>query len=656
MELFASLLLVVLGTVLACYGLGIAALKMMRVSAAGPQFQLFLALTIGLVLLVSSYALVSTGGRTVLLPVLVLMLAATWLLRQPEAMNHDSSATGRPLAVLLGLSIVLFAGRWLLLYDPASPFLRTPFQDYVYYGRLTLPLNQLGLETMSLDTLYPQFLTTMPYHYLEVWLNAALVRLTGLPAAWCLYLGTYSALITIAVAGFWAVLVHFGLRAACAAPLALVMVLATGVYWPVFEAHSFTQNGALVASSMLVVQPKLAPVYILTLLGLLLLLRGRYQASALVLGCLPLVFVTTLPTVCAALVGLALYLWRSKHLAGRAALGVAAPAVAAAVYIGVFYFLKAEPYQFPGTGRAYTMAALLPVPAEWRTIINNGIGTLLSFGLYYGPYAALLAVLLWWGRRRLGRWPWAPSATPVLVWLGISAVVAAAVRALTAHFLDSNQFFANPIIPLASVAVAVGLGLALASLPTRWVAAATAVVLGLAVVNGYKLFTFTAPMHVTTRHAPAFLRQVQAALPALGQRGGYLLADADYESAYTLSPDSYTAGTYVSDFKNDYVLTSLSALDPDSLRTDPRFAHDSAQAEQIVRRSGIYRFARFRALQHRPPLSPDSTKYKFSKQFNVRFICASRRAVLPKTLLPQVQSAYVDVWSGEKFYALRPWR
>lgn len=658
MTLFFSLLVVALSIVLACYMVGAGLLRALRVVSPGVVFRQFLSLVVGLVVLVSVYALASTGGRSILLPLLAMLLLASWLLRGRVVATSEpgeAKSSSRLLLGLLAMGTALFAGRWLLLYDPASPFLRTPFQDYVFYGRLTMPLNQLGLETLSLETLYPQFLTTMPYHYLEVWLNAGVVRLTGLPAVWCLYLGTYSALIIIVVAGFWAVLTHFGLKASWAAFLALAMVLVTGVFWPFFDAYSFTRNGALISSSLLLVQPKLAPVYILTLLGLLLLLRGHFQAAALVLAGLPLVFVTTMPAVCASLVSLAYYLWRTKRFGGRAAAGVAVPAFAVALYIGAFYFLKAEPYQFPGTGRAHTMASLLPVLSEWRAILNNGIGTLLNFGLYYAAFAIMLTALLLLARRVLGRWPWSPALAPVLVWLATNVLVAAATRAVTARFIDSNQFFANPIIPLAAASLAVGLGVALAPLPKRWVVASVAVVLALAAVNGYKLLSFRSFMHVTTRYAPVFLRQVQAALPALGNRGGYLLADADYENTYMLAPDSYTAGTYVSNFKNDYVLTSLTALDPDSFHIDPRYVRDSAQAEQIVRRSSIYRFARFRSLRQQRLLSRDSMKYLFAKQFGLRFLCASRRAVLPAPLWPQVQTSYTDAWSGEKFYVLRPW-
>ncbi len=658
--LFVQLLLVSLGAVLGCYLLGAALGRMLGVAPRERYFTLFFTLTLGLTGLVGCYAAVRTGGHTMMLPLLILLLLAGWQLRHRspgEAPVADAGVAektgvgGLPLA--LGLGLMVFAARWLLLYDPNSPFLRTPFQDYVFYGRLYSPLQQFGLETNVVETLYPQFLGASPYHYAEVWLNVILVRMSGLPAVWCLYLATYSALITIVAVGFRAALAHYGVPRRGAALLALALVLVTGVSWPFFQGHSFFENGTLVASTVLPLQPKLAPVWLLSLLGLLLLVRGRYLPATLVLAGIPLVFISTLPSVCAGIVGLALYLGARRQLRWRAALWVALPGVVVAAYVGAFYSLSAKPFDFTGPGRSYSMAYLIPELGEARTLLNVGLGTLVNFTVFFAPYAVLWAVVLVLARRRLGRWAWPARFGPVLCWFGMNVLVATAVRAVGAHYLDSVQFFSNPVLPLAAVVFGLMLAAALAPLLGQVTVGAAVAVLVLALVNGLKLFSHTSPMHVTTRYSPSFLRQVAAALPRLGNRGGYLLGDADYESIYTMSPNSFTAGTYISNFKSDYVLTSLSALDPDSLNSDPRYAHDSLQAVQGIRRSSIYRFARFRAQTgHKPP--PDSLKVLFVKEFKLRFLCASRRAMLPATLTPLVQAVFIDSLSGEKFYVLRP--
>ncbi len=659
MSLFIPLLAACLGALLVLVLVGRGLGRLLRLPPREPYFDLFLALVLGVVGCSGSYALFCTHGRSILVPLLGLALLAAWHLRRlgpDEAPVADALArerSGWPAwATLLVFGLVVFGLRWLLLYDAASPYLRTPFQDYVYYGRLVAPLRGLGLETSLLDTLYPEFLTPMPYHYLELWLNTALAHASGLPAVWCLYLATYSALIAVVAVGFRAALAHFGVGGVEGGLLALGLVLVAGVFWPFFAGHSFLENGTLLVGTLLPVQPKLAPVYLLTMLGLLLLLRGRYLAAALVLAGLPLVFISTLPAVGAGLVGVALYGWRRRQLSGRAALVLLLPMGLAVAYIGAFYFLKAELFQFPGTGRAYIMASLVPPPGEWRTLLNIGLGTLVNFAVFYLPYGVVLALVSWAAWQRRAPRPRPARLAPVLAWAGSALLAAVATRAVGTHFLDSVQFFSNPVVPLLACLLALLLAAALARLARGWTAATAAALLLLAGINGYKLFSHNSPMHVTTRYSPEFLRQVGAALPALGNRGGYLLDDADYVSTYTLSPDSFTAGTYVSNFKSSYILTSLTALNPDSLTTDPRYARDSAQAEQGVRRSSLYRYAKFRALAG-AGVSRDSTQYMFIKKFGLRFLCASRRASLPALLQPLVSATYTDALSGEKFYVLQ---
>jgi hypothetical protein len=172
----------------------------------------------------------------------------------------------------------------------------------------------------------------------------------------------------------------------------------------------------------------------------------------------------------------------------------------------------------------------------------------------------------------------------------------------------------------------------------------------LSFVNFYPLAWGAHSMHKPTRYAAEFLRKVQAILPSLGNRGAFLLGDADYENMYMLSQDTYTAGTYVANFKNNYALVALSSLDVDSLTTDSRYARDSAQARQRLHTSSFYRYLR---LKPQPQTSIDSLQYQFVTRAGIRFICVSRNANLPGTLMPLVSEYFIDPVSGEKFYALR---
>jgi hypothetical protein len=650
MHLYLPYLLLTLALLAGLYAAGTLVVRLLRVPAQEPYFDLLLRLAVGLGIVASVFALVRSGGRTVLLPIIPLLLLMGWQLRrQPleaAGVTARSSLPASPfgaLLVTLGAAVVLFTARIFLLFDAASPFLRTPFQDYICYARISTNLLQKGLEARSLEFYYPQFVGAEPYHFLELWLNGLLVGISGQPALWCLYLSL------IVFVGLRAILAWVGLRAGWAVALAGVLLLTSGVFWPFFNNISFALNGRYVASSLLLLEPKLTPVYIYLLLGVALLLRRQYVAAALALAVLPIVFVATAPAVGVGIGLLALFLKFSGRVSWGRAVAVVLPIAAVAAYIGVFYVLQPAVYHFPAGGQL--TASLMPRPSEARTMFNIFVGVLISFGIYFGPFLLILAVLGW--RYFRSRGPrYAGEMLPLAAFVLGCAGMAGATRALASHFLDSYQFASNIMAPLLPVALAAVLGVLLANAgrPARFLTLAA--LLGLAFVNHYKLLSNDHVMHETSRYSPEFLRQAEAALAKAGQNGAYILGDEDYENTFMLTPDSYTAGTYVANFKNGYGLASLSSLDlKDKLKTDPRFAKDSAVARQITDLSSFNRFVKFESLAGRHS-SLDSAKLQFVRQHHIEFLVVSPHAGLPATLRPLVSESYRDPLSGEQLYLL----
>lgn len=640
------------------FGTGLLVLRALRLPRQETWFGLFLILLTGLLTVVAGFALFKTAGRTVLLPLLPLSGLVLWQLRRPneaadgqaQLSQHQSvvaDTVGRALLTTVLAAVALFAVRVLLLADGASSYLRTPFQDYVYYARVsTLPLAN-GMESRSVDFYNPQFVTAGPYHYLELWLNTLLVQFTGLPGQWCLYLVVYAVLTTLVFVGLRAVAAQVGLRGGWATALAGLLLLTNGVYWPFFAKIPLAENGRYVATSLLLLEPKLAPVYLMLLLGALLVLRQRYQAAATAWAMLPLVFVSTGPAVGVGLGLMALYLRFSGRVSWGGLVALLLPVVAVVGYVGLFYALQ------PAVPALASGAGGLPLPAasEARTIVNIFIGVCLSYGLYFGPLLAVVAGLGWHCRRVAGVWG---LLLPLLVFGAGGLAGGAATRGLASHFLDSFQFASNFAAPLLPVTLAAVLGALLARAGGVARLATAGALLGLAAVNFARLPAHNHPMHETTRYSSAFLAQVGPLLAAAGPRGAYVLGDKDYKNVFMLSPDSYTAGTYVGNFKNGYGLASLSALDEAPvLRTDPRFAPDSVAGRQAIASGSFPRFVRL-ATRTGKYYSLDSAKLAFVRTQRVGFVCVSARAELPSVLRPLVRTEVRDAVSGEKFYLLRP--
>jgi hypothetical protein len=651
-----ELLALTLASLLVCYIIGIGVLRLLRMAPQEPLFEGFIRLLTGLAVLIIGYAIFRTHGVTVLLPLPLLLVGALYGLRPPaveapSASTPSSSPTSwTTLAIVLGMSAVALVVQYLLVYEPGTPFLQTPFEDYVFYSRLTLPLTQLGVETNSLEMVFPQFQTVQPYHYFEIWATTLLVDLTGLPSVWVNYVATTAIISGICGLGFAAIYAHSGLPRRWAVLLGVVTLAVTGTSWPFLLRFPFFGNGTFLSHMPLYLYPKLTPIYLFMLLGALLVLRRQFHRAALAFAALPLVFVSTAAAVALGVGGLALWLWLNREVSLKRAFTIVLPVGLILAFMAAFYLLQPEAYHFPVMGRSLQVSAILPPRNELKFLPNIAIGVVINYLVSFAGYLVLILVLLFWRTRGDSTAPvssfWRGMG-PLLAWFGATLAGGILMRTAGHHYIDGFQFFSNPIIPLSAVVLAVVLGRLLNNASTPGVVLTLAVFLVLAGVNS--LSDKTKNTHFS-RH---FLEQARSVLRTLPNRGGYLLGEADYENVFQMSSDSHTAGAYVSNFKNNYLLLSLSALIPDSLQTDPRYARDSAQATIIKRRSTLYRLLKLRDLAKRP-VPPDSAALALVRRAGLAFVCASPLAVLPSSLRPLVRASYRDATSGEILYVLNP--
>ncbi|RZK44292.1 MAG: hypothetical protein EOO61_04340, partial [Hymenobacter sp.] len=205
MLLFIKLFFVSSISLLSCYIIGAVIVRLFNLAPREKFFALFLCLVLGVSVVVSGYAIVCTHWNTVQAGVILLMFFITWEIRKHAVSTPAIRTTSTVLSIngnsllpiLLALNVIIFCLQYYILYDSTSEYLQTPFVDYVYYSRLSLPLNKLGLETNSLETIYVEFLTQQPYHYFEIWLNALLVHATSLPSAWVFFISSSAILLTI---------------------------------------------------------------------------------------------------------------------------------------------------------------------------------------------------------------------------------------------------------------------------------------------------------------------------------------------------------------------------------------------------------------------------------------------------------------------------
>lgn len=127
---------------------------------------------VGLLISVSSYAIITTKGNTILLPVLFLTLYLVW---KYEAFSFKSNLNLRSLSVFVLLSFLINFG-----FHYYTSIIHTFYLegDFIFYGRLAHFISSNGIETTDLEYLLKDNLTKMPYHYGDIWLTSLISNLS----------------------------------------------------------------------------------------------------------------------------------------------------------------------------------------------------------------------------------------------------------------------------------------------------------------------------------------------------------------------------------------------------------------------------------------------------------------------------------------------
>ena len=607
-------------------------------------------MVIGLSMLTSIYALIATKGQTVLALLPILILGPVWFRSQSPDLMSVATIKQKPahwaniLAIPVG-AIIFALVRYAFNRAPGAGQVMTASQDYVLYSKTSYAFNMKGVEYPFMNALAKGPLNPQAYHYLDLWSNALLVKLTNIPSMVLLNSVVYGLMLAMVFMGFAAVYERFITRRFVLFALALLSVFTCGIYFSVFQHVSLLHDSALMNMyTMPVVRPKIVPVIIFVLLGYCFILEGRVVAAAWIWSALALVYTVVAPAAYLGGGSLVLYLLIRKRITLTRAMQSFAAYGLVAVFVGAFYWI---PSHLHPAEHSYTLSYLQYFPNlhNLRTVMNSFVGTLLTQAVYYGPYLVLIGVLLLNGQRLLRKWL---EYEAVLASTLIFAVVSTAVGAVFFRATDGYQLGINLLLPVLIITVAILIGVAL---QRRSTSIQLFTIVALSALSGYGLRAVNLPndFSVGTRHDKAFVRQVAAMSPRLSRYGALMLDPSEYTNTHALNSDISTVGMYVGLVRDNTLLVSLSvaALDH-SLEA---FQPDTAFARYLVGSAPFTQFVR-KQRQSKTFASFEEAQRGFLMQNGINFICASPRVRLPLSLRQLVTRTLTDPISKQTMYIL----
>ena len=135
--------------------------------------RIFEALFNGLLMIVSVFAIVQTGGKTVLLPVPLLLLIFNHNRAEDAGKPLHGPEGKRTLLIMLLLGLLFYFVYYVQAFINFNDnTIRFVTGDTSFYARLGDYLNDLGRENSSIDYLFPFRFNTEPYHYWDIWFGA----------------------------------------------------------------------------------------------------------------------------------------------------------------------------------------------------------------------------------------------------------------------------------------------------------------------------------------------------------------------------------------------------------------------------------------------------------------------------------------------------
>ena len=430
-------------------------------------YETFVRLIVGLVSVVSVYAIVKTCGNTILWGFLIVSVLYLLYAKRNKLflgkycvrnLLPDDKNILLPVLVmfLLGFAFFLFQGSFFY----ATPINNMPHGDYAFYSTISSVLNDFGVEASDWQSVVIGGSTApSPYHYFDIWLPVIFINILQGDTYEAFVVVTQSIYMVILAMGMIAVTRKVmgytdvaSLRQAQGAQLGgvgRILMQVLSVLSIFFAGLLFIkilpQSSDFIFSNSCSLKYLSVSMFVVWTVLAMLEKKGGWYLSML---CLPVVNIITAPvafTTAVLLLGMsALRRKQLKH--------IALPVVslfAVAVFIVLFYFLQAGESASGGMSLSTILDSFADDKTKPFKIIFGSIAILFSVYAYYLLPTIVSAI----SRKRNDFWTLVNDNAIVFVSVVTVVCVGTVVWGLTHVMADSIQFFMVSAIPWVNVAI-----------------------------------------------------------------------------------------------------------------------------------------------------------------------------------------------------------
>lgn len=606
-------------------------------------YDTFVKLLVGLVGVVTTYAIVKTAGNTILWGFVIIGVLCLWRSYKENALHKEycfreifnvNKGTVVSLCAVLALGIVFFLFQGAFFY--AEPINNMPHGDYAFYATVSSVLNDFGVETSSWESAVLYGSTTpSPYHYFDIWLPTIFINI--------LQGDTYESFVVVTQA-IYMVILSIGVIAITRRftdnwlmqVLSVLSIFFAGLLF----VRILPQSSDFIFSNSCSLKYLTVSMFVVWMVLAMLEKKGGWYLPMI---CLPIVNVITAPVAFITVVLLlCLSAFRRKQI--RHIVRPFVSIIVVAVFIVVFYFLQAGESASGGLSLSTLLDSFADDKAKPFKIIFGAMAILASVYMYYFLPTIVSVV----SRRRNEYWTLIKDNAIVFVAMIIVVCVGVVVWGLTHVMSDSIQFFMVSAIPWVNISIWLLILFSFKVFTSKFRYLVCAFVVLMVGLNFYQIDKVPFYRYYQTKSDVEYLKNVSSAISGTeGLPLGVFIQDSTEMKGYW-DFNCFGVGAEFKHFTKDLYLT---AVYPE-VNVERYSEIDRPRIIKAVKANPFQKFLTEYKSEHEV-FNYNDAVFDFMKLHACRFVYLSKKCEMPEAIVPYIEKQFADEKTGEKFIVLK---
>ncbi len=634
-----------------------------------PFQRIFFSSFVGQIIMLSAFALICTGGKSIFLGVPVLF-GIYWLMYRKEysfkgegLINSYSVWNWKSVGFLLILLFIIYTWNFLAFTSIDSPYLlqildvSSPDKDFSLYSTAGYFMQYTGIE----NEFHANILTDIsfeiqkPYHYYDLWMNNLISTLSNGIYLKRLYLVTHPLMTFTSAVGIVALIEQFGVITSKKIILSILFMFTGGVLFSIISDIKFFNYIEFYREYFFNKTPNKISYYYSFLIAAFIMLHNRKWGVALFfLMSLVIATIVTAPSICFATAIGVLCMLLFKSITKIDFLKLEAFVLLWVIFILLFYKLAGtSDIRRSGTNFSDIINALKG-SGDWVDFIKSKINFSATIFIYFIVLHFCFLILFFLCRKQYN-WKFGSGFSYILIFTLMICSGGLIGRMLMFSTVNSEQIF----IHTASASFNIVLFFMLSKLLSSNIKTSTQTII-LSLITGVFILNIIQSYErlkndqgMFNAYSTQYLNEIEKELTKNSDEIimiATLRNPSGFNDTYCMYSTSNINGHYIMALRNN--IGTIGIDDLDIMVTTTEEPVYSQQIEAIENGSFMQFVKRQKAKSQF--ISEEASQLAFLKENHFDYLIVSRELKIPEYLLKLTNHCIVDEKSGDAFYTFKP--